>query len=502
MGEGVMSRLAWGWAAGVVIAMTVAACSSGRPVTGQIATGGGSATGGTSATGGSAGTDMVVTVPDASNSGRTCSDLFDQTKLPTFSFEISADNWAKLNADFHDLKDVLAGTPPQTYYPVTFHFGPETVTTAAVRLRGKSSWVNTVMFDANPKMQFVIAFDQVVPKQKFHGLSSLHLAMARDDWTFLNERIGNNWFREVGIAAPCSNSAKVNVNGEYYGLYVAEGGVNQSLLTQFFPGNANGDLFKGGTEAQTNMAGPNWTRLLSLQRAADLASLQAVVDLPGTVLEWAAEAVINDADGYYGGAHNYYVYDEGAAGFVWLPDHADSSLEWLELFSSLSYKQHPIFWWVGRPFAEVPPQDYLIVLDDPTWRAHYTDAIATQAGKWNVTEILGWIDTWSAQIADAVAADPHRWATPDQFHAALAATRDVAMHRPDYLQSFVACERGAPADSTDQDGDGAPWCNDCDDGNPAIRPGAAEICGNGVDDNCDGRIDEGCTTPADAGTGG
>lgn len=61
-----------------------------------------------------------------------------------------------------------------------------------------------------------------------------------------------------------------------------------------------------------------------------------------------------------------------------------------------------------------------------------------------------------------------------------------------------SCTRCVP--SCDADGDGA--CpgdpgmgqqgGDCDDNNPRISRAAAEVCGNGLDDNCDGNIDEGC----------
>ena len=60
-------------------------------------------------------------------------------------------------------------------------------------------------------------------------------------------------------------------------------------------------------------------------------------------------------------------------------------------------------------------------------------------------------------------------------------------------------ENGAPSDLfevsiviveevviVDADGDGYPSGLDCDDGNPDIRPGAPEICGDGIDQDCSG----------------
>jgi len=48
----------------------------------------------------------------------------------------------------------------------------------------------------------------------------------------------------------------------------------------------------------------------------------------------------------------------------------------------------------------------------------------------------------------------------------------------------------------DPDGDNDGWtlCDgDCDDTNPDVHPGHKEICGNNIDDDCDGLVDEGCS---------
>jgi len=67
------------------------------------------------------------------------------------------------------------------------------------------------------------------------------------------------------------------------------------------------------------------------------------------------------------------------------------------------------------------------------------------------------------------------------------------------------CNGILPASERDGDGDGVRECDtppDCNDTNATVYPGNVEVCADGLDNNCDGGVDEvGCTCPDGDGDG-
>ena len=466
-------------AALTLVALLGCGSSGGTPSDGGSPSGGGGS--GPGPTGG------------ATTGGKPCSDLFDQSTVRTYAIDIDPAELAKVQAEFHDLASLNArGNDFAARHPVVFHMGDETVTDATLKLHGQSSWAQAAMLDGDrAKMQFDISFHETDRKGKFHGVAKLVFDMPRSDWTFMHDRVAHAWLRQIGIAVGCAANARVDINGTYYGLFVAQENTAKRIIKDYFPDNPNGDLWKGGNQPQTNQVKPNWDRQMEWARAKGIDQVSAIVDLDASVMEWAAEALLNNGDGSYGGNHNFYIYDQGAKGFVYLPNDTDATFEWMSLFDITPYDAHPIYWWANRAQPAPPPTEvWLAAMGDPGWRKKYVDAIAAQLARWDVGQLQGWIDAWSQQIADAVAADPHRWATPEQFRMAVGAARETVAQRRDYLQSFVECAQdGSGADA---DGDGVRWCDDCRDDDPAVSPNARESCGNGVDDDCNGAIDDGC----------
>jgi hypothetical protein len=421
-----------------------------------------------------------------------CEDIFAPV-LQTFAVDIAAGDWAAMHAEY---VSVAMGTPEDleahasVRYPVVFHYGAETMP-ATIRLKGESSWQSSYMLDGDDgKMQFVVAFDDVDQSATFHNVNKLSFDMPPSDPTFLHDRISNNWLRAIGIPAFCATSARLMVNGDYYGLFSVEERPGHHYLREFFPDNAGGDLYKSAVDAETNASSLNLDRLHQFARAASPRELAAIVDVPRSLKTWAAEVMLNDGDGYWGGGHNFLLYDQGAPGYVFLPYDLDATLEYLHYFTD-----DPVFWWSTRSYVGTVAQHYQIVINDADLRAAFVEAVTTAAGVYDVALLQGWIDAWAAQIRDAVAADPHKpsMTSLGDFDDAVELARGGFAKRAAYIADWAACKRSGSG--ADADGDGYRFCEDCRDDNAAINPAAPEVCGNGVDDNCNGSFDEGCPAP-------
>ncbi|MEN8182629.1 MAG: putative metal-binding motif-containing protein, partial [Myxococcota bacterium] len=98
------------------------------------------------------------------------------------------------------------------------------------------------------------------------------------------------------------------------------------------------------------------------------------------------------------------------------------------------------------------------------------------------------VAAWKQAHAAAVRTDPPGFACFDGMDNDF--DRDIDF--PDDLgcSDFTDDSEDSGGSPTDEDGDGHPLPGDCDDTDAAIFPGANEVC-NGLDDDCDGGVDEG-----------
>ena len=428
-----------------------------------------------------------------------CAPIFAQHIVPAYHFTIAPAHWAAMQDEFLHPQLSGGGSPiDPPYHPTQLHIveGSASHDPPGVmfRLNGNTSWLQAIALDADPKMQFLVAFNKVDPEGRFEGLRKIKLDMPRGDWTFLQQRVALAWMRgRAAVPAQCANSARVYVNGAYYGLYANVEFQDKGFLTRIFGAADNdGDLWKSGREIKTNEETFSWAHIAAFWDTVDLPGIDAVVDLDTSMAEWASEAVIGDTDGYNQGRPNYYLYDRPSTGqFVWLANDLDTSLD----ADFLPPDTTPVFAPTrdGEARWERDWHHYLIALDDPAGVPRYVTALRAQLPRLDPAEVAAWIDDWSAQIADAAAEDPRRTFSLAEHAEALLAMKAYPPARASYLETWLDCWNGGGADA---DGDGLDLCHDCDDADALQSPAAVEVC-DAIDNDCNGRVDDvaGSETP-------
>ncbi|MDP8254837.1 MAG: CotH kinase family protein [Candidatus Alcyoniella australis] len=362
-----------------------------------------------------------------------CDEVFDPDQLPTYDIQIDPGQWANLQYEWANWADRMdEGLPTKPYHPlISFKYADEVVENAAIRLKGSE-----LNWGSSPdKMQFNISFKQYDDSGRWHGMRKVNLDAPHNDPSMLRERIAFWYFRELGLSAPCANSARLMVNGEYYGLFTNIEHVDQEFLERNFGKDAaEGNLYKTG-EKQTNESDPDISDWEQFDSELTLEQLEQLVDLEQAVQMWVGEAVIPQVDGYWAGGDNWYIYNHPQRGFVFIPWDNDYS------FTVAGMNVDPITW--EAPWGHGKPAHFLTMIQDTDWFLYFLETFDSALYVFDPEVLHAMIDQYAEQIAEAMDADANKPYSTDDHLDAIDATYTHVEQRQLFGFEWLDCKNGA-----------------------------------------------------------
>jgi hypothetical protein len=366
-----------------------------------------------------------------------CHGIFAQDLLPTFELTISPETWELLESEWNNGQaNEDLGVDPHPNHPLKeFRYGDVIITDAKIRLRGNpSNW------DADNKMQFQIGFDKNNDSGHFLGLKKLLFDAATYNRHMLRDRLSLSVMRDMGLAAPCANNARLDVNGEYYGLFTSLEKLDGNFLERAFD-DPTGDLWdRHNWELKTNLDTANDGRIQALRDADSLEELETYLDLEQALRVFAAEAILPNSDGIWAGGLNFYVYDDPLRGkFVVVPWDLDNGLDRFNGPPDGEYpiNPDPVVW--EKPTTHGRPW-YDLALGDPEWFSYYLQSLEQQlASGYAIEELHARIDTWTAQIQDSVFEDANKPYSNDLYLNKVEELHEYVQGRHDFMVNWLVC---------------------------------------------------------------
>ena len=177
--------------------------------------------------------------------------LFDTSSVIEVDIDISEDNWASL----------LENATAEEYYDCDVTVNGTTYEHVGLRAKGNTS-LSMVASSDSDRYSFKIKFDEYVDGQSCDGLSKLVLNNNYSDATMMKEALCYDMFAFLGADASLYNYAKVSVNGEYRGVYLALEPVEESFAIRNY-GTGYGQLYKPDS---MEMGGPGKMKDISLSQ--------------------------------------------------------------------------------------------------------------------------------------------------------------------------------------------------------------------------------------------
>jgi hypothetical protein len=258
---------------------------------------------------------------------------FDPGRLLEIVIKMDPAEWEEVRTQSRSLLATFGGAcgrrpPPSpfTFLPGDVTIDGETIENVGIRKKGFFGSLD------RGKPSLKIDLTEFVPDQSWSSLDRLTLNNAKQDPSLVDQCLGYQLFRDAGLPASRCNFAHVSVNGQDLGIYVHVESIKDPFLARNF-GNAAGNLYEGavsdfrddyiGTFEPKNDG--DGSDLEAFRRAMEvpddelLASLAPFIDLDTFTTYWAMEGLVGHWDSYSGNGNNFWVYNDPATGFQFIP---------------------------------------------------------------------------------------------------------------------------------------------------------------------------------------
>ena len=160
-------------------------------------------------------------------------ELFDTSEIITVDIQMDEDDWDSM----------LESAMTEEYYVCDVVINGLKVNNVGIRPKGNTSLSSIAMDPDTDRYSLKLEFDHFVDEQTCYGLDKLILNNNYADATNMKEAIVYDMYQYIGADASLYNYAKVSVNGEYWGVYLALEGIEDSFMMRNY-GTQDGELYK------------------------------------------------------------------------------------------------------------------------------------------------------------------------------------------------------------------------------------------------------------------
>lgn len=160
-------------------------------------------------------------------------ELFDTSSILTVNILMDDADW----------NDMLTNATAEEYYQCDVEINGTTFYRVGIRPKGNTSLTSIASDPTTDRYSFKLEFDHYVDGQTCFGLDKLILNNNYADATNMKEALIYDMYQYLGADASLYNYAKISVNGEYWGVYLALEAVEDSFMLRNY-GAQSGELYK------------------------------------------------------------------------------------------------------------------------------------------------------------------------------------------------------------------------------------------------------------------